>query len=456
MVNKAITVNDFKDFLLLIPEEESLSCSVIKSGRLITAGDEIYYAGPAGEAAAEAAEAFRKKLEAEGMPFTWHTEEGRGRYILPPFANTHCHIAMSLFRGSPADYNLKKWLFDWIFPQEARLDAEIVRAGSDLAFAELIRSGCGAVCDMYFYEDATIRSAAKAGVRVNISVDAKNRDADGNYIFDAAEAERFALKYRDHKMVRPSLMVHSPYLYQESIYPELGEAAMRLGLPVQVHVSETEQEVSDLRNRYGKTGTELLEAWGLLTPGSVLAHCVWLSDGDIEILKQKDVFLAHNPASNCKLGSGICDTERLARAGLRLTLGTDGAGSNDSLNLFSDLRLAAFLPKAAARSATAAPPGAWLYRATLGGYQAAGFGSRGLLKAGAPADLVIYEPNCLGSAPAGEHTDPVSLLVYAGTPEGVRSMMIGGRFVLRDGELIGLDEEKIIAEAGRAARKLQG
>lgn len=450
-----IEIRDFKDFLLLLPEEGSPSFDILPSGRLITAGRDILYAGTDGNEAEACKKAFLIKLDKEQQAWQLTEEKGEGRWILPPFANTHCHIAMSLFRGSPADYDLHDWLFSWIFPREEKLTHSIVKAGSDLAIAEMIRCGCGASADMYYFADAVAQAAEEAGFRLNLSFDGKSKDQKGLFVQNHEEALAFAERFRNHPMVRPSLHVHSLYLYQKELYYELGELLTELNIPVQIHLAETLKEIEDLKRSFGQTPAEILRDTGLLRDGSVLAHCVWLGDEDIAVLKNKDVYLAHNPSSNCKLGSGIADTDRYFAEGLKVTLGTDGAGSNDTLDMFREMRLAAFLPKVSKRQAAAAPPERWLYAATRQGYRALGFGECGSLRAGTPADFMIYNPHRLGSAPAGQYTDPFSLLVYAGSSCSVDALMINGQYLLKNGELQNLDEEKIIFEAERAAAKLQ-
>lgn len=426
----------------------------IYSSVLIVDGRKIHYAGPGGKEAEEAKLSLLKSLDEKGIPYRLISEKGRGRLIFPPFGNTHCHIAMSLFRSSPGAYNLQSWLKEWIFPKEEKLDYSFVKTGSELGMLELIRSGCGAAADMYYFPEAAAEAAGEAGIRLFLSVDGKSRNTEGLFVQDEEAVEAFAEKYRRDEMIRPSFHVHSLYLYQPELYPQLGALASRFELPLQIHVAETRQEVLDLKQRFGNTAVPILREMNLLQKGSVLAHCVYLSDEDISILQAYDVALAHNPASNCKLGSGICDTKRLADAGLNLCLGTDGAGSNDGLNLFEDLRLACYLPNATAKSSQAASPEEWLYRATVGGYRAMGFGAAAMLRKGSPADFVIYNPNVLSSAPFIPESDPVSLLVYAASPAGVESMMINGKYVLKDGEVLGLDREKVVFEALKAAEKL--
>lgn len=454
MAADKILLRDYEDFLLLIPEEEGPSFHIIRSGRLITADDKILYAGEEGEAAEKALREFSEKAAAEGKISERVRERGNGRIILPPFANTHCHIAMSLFRGSPANYNLQDWLTQWIFPREAKLTPEIVRAGADLAIAEMIKSGTAASADMYFFEEMTAEAALDAGFRLNLALGARNGQAADEPPVDFAAAEHYAEKWKNHPFIRTSLHVHSLYLYPEDLYPRLGELCKDLNIPVQIHLAETALEVEDLRKKYGKGPVRVLKDFGLLRDQSLLAHCVWLGEEDIELLRGREVYIAHNPASNCKLGSGICDTERLFDAGLKVTLGTDGAGSNDSLNMFRDLRLASFLPKAVRRDASAAEPGKWLRAATYGGYEALGFAEAGSLRAGAAADFMIYNPDSVFAAPSGSYTDPLSLLVYAGTAEAAESLLVAGKYIMKNRELLTLDEEKIIFEAKKAAAYL--
>ncbi len=450
-----IEVRDFKDFLLLIPQEEQQGFELVRSGRLITAGGKILYAGEDTPESEALLKAFQRRAEEEKKEISLIREKGRGRYILPPFGDTHAHLAMTLFRGSPANYNLDQWLRKWIFPKEEKLSYEIVRAGADLAMLELMRCGCGAAADMYYFPEATAEAADQAGLRLNLSIDAKTKDEEGNFHQDADALFAFAEKYRSHPMIRPSFHIHSLYLYQDALYPELGRLAEAADLPVQIHLAETGQECEELEKKYNKSPAEVLDMFGLLRDGSLLAHCVRLDARDIRLLKGRKVYIAHNPASNSKLASGICDTEKLFDEGLHVTLGTDGAGSNDSLDMLRDLRLAAFLPKILHKRADAGAPERWLYAATAAAYEALGFKEAGRLKKGEAADFMIYNPDTPGSAPAGEDSDPFSLLVYAGNNASVERLTVNGRCIYKDGDYLQADEEKIIERAKAARKKLQ-
>ncbi len=387
----------------------------------------------------------------DGAPH--ETYDGRDRILAPALANAHGHAAMTLMRNSADDLSLHDWLYNVIFPRETRLRAEDVRAGTRLALVEMVRSGTGAAADMYFFPDEVFEAFVEAGVRLNLCVDAKKKDAAGNPVLDAAELERFQRLARTagRGLVVPSLLVHSVYLYPEPLYKEMADLAADLGAPVQVHVSETRREVRECQEKHGRTPPEFLRERGFFRTPTLAAHCVHLHGDDLRILAGPGITVAHNPQSNLKLGSGIADVHAMVRAGLRVALGTDGAASNNNLDLFRELRLAAFLAKGTTgEAATLGAPMA-LRMATVHGAAGMGFPDVGVLEAGHAADLLVLDCERASMTPLG---DPMSAFVYSADASAVESVMVDGRWVMRKRELTTLDEERIRAEALSAAHHL--
>lgn len=381
------------------------------------------------------------------------TYDGRGRLLSPALVNAHGHAAMTLMRNSADDLSLHDWLYNVVFPRETRLRPEDVRAGTDLALCEMVRTGTGAAADMYFFPDQVFEAFVEAGVRLNLCVDAKRKDASGATVLDAPELERFQrLAASDGDgLVVPSLLVHSVYLYPEALYPELASCAEGLGAPVQVHVSETRREVRECHEKHGMTPPAFLLSRGFFRTPTVAAHCVHLHDDDIAILGRPGVTVAHNPQSNLKLGSGIADVHAMVRAGLRVALGTDGAASNNNLDLFREIRLSAFLAKGTTGEAATLSAPSVLRMATVQGAQGLGFPDVGAVEEGMQADLLVLDAERASMTPLG---DPMSAFAYSADSSCVESLMVAGRWLLRKRELTTLDEERIRAEAVAAARHL--
>ena len=391
------------------------------------------------------------RLAFEGQRYALY--RGDNRILLPAFANTHNHMAMTLLRNSADDLELKRWLFDVIFPREERLNAGIVAAGSRLALAEMIRSGTGASADMYYFHEETVQAALEAGFRLNFSVDVKRPDPTGTPMPDSRILEDQLRRYaRDPSgLLQVSMLVHSVYLYADALYPQLADMAEALDCSVQVHVAETEKEVQECLARYGRKPAAQLAHFGFFKTPTIAAHCVHLDAPERRILAEKGVFAAHCPASNLKLGSGIADVAAMQQNGVTVTLGTDGPASNNNLDLYRDLRLASFLAKGTTGNAAILPAEAMLRMVTTDGMECLGFVDSGRIAAGWQADLQVVRTDSPGMTPLG---NPISALVYSAAGSDVESLMVAGRWLMYHRELKTLDEEKIRYEANAAAEKL--
>lgn len=379
--------------------------------------------------------------------------DGRSRIILPALANLHGHIAMSIFRNQTDDKNLQDWLINEIFPREARLSREIVRIGTRLGLAEMIRSGTGAAADMYYFEEAVAEAALDAGFRVNLCCDAKQTLTDGRV---ELLPERLSDRIRTctghaSDLLRVSLLVHSVYLYDKGLYPDLADMAAGLDCPVQIHVSETRKEVEDCLRQFGCRPPRQLEKFGFFRTPTLAAHCTFLNEEDRQILARHKVVAAHNPTSNLKLGSGIADVPAMLAAGMQVGLGTDSAASNNNLDLYREMRLASFLAKGLTGDASVLPAASLLDMTTRTGMAGLGFSGSGRIAAGAAADLQIINHDCPAMTPLG---DPVSALVYSADVSCVESLMIAGRWLMKNRELTTIDEEKLLYEARVVADRI--
>ncbi len=384
----------------------------------------------------------------EGTAFTEY--DGQHRLLMPALANLHGHIPMTLFRNQADDTNLHDWLFNVIFPREAKLDEAMISKGTRLGLAEMIRSGTGAAADMYYHYEAVAAAAQEAGMRLNFCCDCKIKDASGKEQVQPDLLEQ-AMRLADEApddLLRASMLVHSVYLYEEDVYPQMAQLAQSLNCPVQLHVSETRKEVVDCLQKYGQRPPAQLADFGFFKTSTLAAHCVHLNDEDRKILASPAITCVHNPASNLKLGSGFADLRAMMNAGIQVGLGTDGAASNNNLDLFRDMRLAVFLAKGLSGDASLMPAETILRMTTVDGMQGLGFDQSGLIAEGFAADLQVIDLNQVELTPLGK---PASALVYSGSGSFVESLMVAGRWLMEKRELKTLDEEKVRYEAVQAA-----
>lgn len=382
--------------------------------------------------------------------------EAAGQVALPGLINAHTHAAMTLLRGAADDMPLQTWLEERIWPTEARLEAGDVYWGAMLAIAEMIRGGVTTFNDMYHYFEATARAVADSGIRANLSGVLLGFLPDAEQRLDAAIA--FAREWHDACDGRLVTMLgpHAPYSCPNHLLERVIAGAGELGIGLHVHLSETAAEVEESERQWGMSPVQLMEKLGLFACRPVLAaHCVHLSDDDVALLRERGVGVSHNPGSNLKLASGTARLPDLLRAGIKVGLGTDGAASNNNLDMLEEARLAALIHKAATGDPTMVSAQEALYLATRGGAEALGIGDRvGMIESGMRADLILVD----FSRP---HLWPphnlVSHLVYAARAGDVRTVLVDGRPLLLDGVLQTIDEERVMAETrARAERLLSG
>ena len=378
------------------------------------------------------------------------TLDARGGIVIPGLVNAHSHAPMVLFRGIADDLRLMDWLQKFIFPAEKQnVTAAFVKAGTRLAALEMIRSGTTTFADMYYFEDQVAEASKEAGLRVVagetlIGFPAPDHPTTKDTL---AYSERFLERWKGDPLVTAAVAPHSPYLTSPEDIQAARALADRYGAPVLIHLSESPDEQRQVRERYGKTPTEHLRDLGVLRKGVVGAHGVWLTASDRAILKQSDVGVAHCPQSNMKISSGVAPVAEMLKEGLRLGLGTDGAASNNDLDMFEEMLTAALLSKHATGDPTNAPAAAVLEMATLGGARALGMEDRiGSLEAGKRADLVVVGLDHPRVVPV---YDPVSHLVYTAKGADVRQVVVEGRVLLDDGRVTTLREAEVIGEAQR-------
>lgn len=377
--------------------------------------------------------------------------------LIPGLVNAHTHASMTLFRGLADDLTLMEWLNAHVWPAEKRWVSEaFVRDGTRLAVAEMIRGGTTCFNDMYFFPDETARVAEDAGIRAVVGLivldfpsvwagDADEYLAKGTAVHD---------EFRNSPLVTTAFAPHAPYTVSDGPLQRVQTLAEELDCPVHMHVHETGQEVSDSVRKLGERPLARLERLGLLSPRLVAVHVTQVEETEIEAMARAGVHAVHCPESNLKLASGFCPVARMLDLGVNVAIGTDGAASNNDLDMLGELRTAALLAKGVAGSASVVPAASVLRAATLGGAQALGLDDLvGSLEPGKAADVVAVD---LGGVHTQPVYDPLSQLVYAGGREQVTDVWVAGRHLLRDGTLLTIDEAEPLARAREWGERIGG
>ncbi|MFV3410738.1 TRZ/ATZ family hydrolase [Pseudomonas sp. NY15436] len=385
------------------------------------------------------------------------TRELPGMLLSPGLINAHGHAAMSLFRGLADDLALMTWLQEHIWPAEAKwVSEDFVRDGTELAIAEQLKGGITCFSDMYFLPQVACEVVHKAGVRAQISVPVLDFPVPGAR--DADEAIRQGLALRDdlkhHPRIKVAFGPHAPYTVSDDKLENILMLAEELDAGIHMHVHETAFEVQQALEKHGERPLARLHRLGLLGPRFQAVHMTQVNDEDLAMLVETNSSVVHCPESNLKLASGFCPVERLWQAGVNVAIGTDGAASNNDLDLLGETRTAALLAKAVAGQATALDAHRALRMATLNGARALGIEQEtGSLELGKSADLTAFDLSGLAQQPVYE---PVSQLIYASGRDCVRHVWVGGKQLLDDGRLTRLDEDRLIAVAGEWGRKIAG
>jgi len=380
-----------------------------------------------------------------------------GHALIPGLVNLHTHAAMTLMRGMADDLPLMDWLQDHIWPAEARhVSAEFVREGTLLACAEMLRGGITCFNDMYFYPEAAAQSALEAGMRAALGIIAI--EMRSSYASDAADYLSKGLAARDALKNEPLLSFclapHAPYTVSDATFERVATYADELDMPVHVHLHETTQEIAESERAHKLRPIRRLQKLGLLGPGLIAVHAVHLAPDEIDLLAEHGCHVAHCPSSNLKLASGIAPVAALHARGVGIGIGTDSAASNNRLDAFMEMRLAALLAKGASGTATALPAHSVLEMSTLQAARALGLDDRiGSLTPGKRADLTAVRLDAPELAPC---YDPLSHLVYAAGREHVTHVWVEGELLVDNGVLTRLDARELAARAGAWQKKLGG
>ncbi|MDB9805375.1 TRZ/ATZ family hydrolase [Porticoccaceae bacterium] len=368
--------------------------------------------------------------------------------LMPGLVNAHGHTAMSLLRGFADDLPLQPWLEDHIWPVEARvLSAEFVADGTNLAMAEMIKTGTTCFADMYFFADTVAEQVQRSGMRSQIGFTvfdfptAGGKDPD-DYIHKGLQLRDI---YKGDGLIKIACAPHAPYTVGDETMRRIATYANELDMPVHIHCHETAQEVADSLKLYGCRPLQRLDDLGVLLPQTQLVHMTQIDDSDIRLIQDNNCHVVHCPESNLKLASGFCPVGKLIDAGINVAIGTDGAASNNDLDLFGELKTAALLAKAVADDASVLDAHAALRMATINGAKALGWDDQiGSLEAGKSADMIAVEISSLSQKPL---YNPASQLVYSNAGSQVTHSWVAGKALLRERNLVTLDEDNLIRRA---------
>jgi 5-methylthioadenosine/S-adenosylhomocysteine deaminase len=419
------------------------SRNIYSPGAVAVDGDTIVAVGTATEIAA-------RFVGAERIDAT-------GSVVIPGLINAHTHVPMVMYRGLADDLRLQDWLEKYIFPAEAKtVSREMVRVGARLAALEMIQSGTTAFADMYYFEEEIARATKAAGLRgvlgqtvIQFPVPDAKTPQEG-----LARAEAFIREFLNDALIVPAVAPHAAYSLDAGTLRASRALASKYSVPVLIHVAETEDEVKTSRSAHkGLSPVAYLQSIDFLGPKTLANHGVWVDKADMDILKSQGVAVSHNPESNMKLASGIAPVPEYLAAGVTVALGTDGAASNNDLDMFEAMRFAALLHKVKTRDPQAVPASAALEMATINGARALGLESRiGSIETGKRADLVVVSMQGARQTPM---YDPVSHLVYTSRGDDVRTVMVNGRVLMRDRKMLTLDEAQVLADARKMAQAVR-
>jgi 5-methylthioadenosine/S-adenosylhomocysteine deaminase len=416
------------------------------SGALAVTGDAIVAVGLEAE--------IKKEYTAK------ETVDCKGKILMPGLVDAHTHVPMTLLRGIADDLRLDVWLQGYMWPVEREFASrEFVHLGTSIACAELIRSGVTTFNDMYFYEDEVAKATAQAGMRAVCGQSIlKFPTPDAKSYDDSMEQARdYIQRWKDHPLIVPSIAPHAPYTCTDDILRATSELAQEFDVPLHIHLSETLLEVENMRNENGMPVIPYVKKQGLLEAKVIAAHCVHIDAGEIRTLHHAGAGVSHNPSSNLKLASGFAHVTKMLDVGLNVGIGTDGPASNNDLDMFEEVRLAAFIAKAVTNDPTSLPASQALLMGTRLGAQALHIGHlTGSLTPGRRADLIMVDLSPVHNSPSFKRSSDniYAQIVYASKSTDVTDVMVNGKWLMRDRNLLTVKEDELLAEAADIAKKI--
>ena len=382
------------------------------------------------------------------------TIDAEGGLILPGLINGHTHAAMTLFRGLADDLPLMDWLNHYIFPIESRMDADFVRTGTLLACAEMIMSGTTTFCDMYLFEEEVAKASKEAGMRSLVGEVLYDFDSPNYGQVDKGfrYTESLIQEWQNDPLVSIAVEPHALFTCSPDLLVSANDLALKYQVPLIIHVAETKNELEEVKKQYNKRPVEHLQSLGILGPHLIADHCVYLNDDEIDIFAENKVSVIHNPESNMKLASGIAPIPNMIAAGVMVGLGTDGCASNNNLDLFAEMDMAAKLHKISTMDPTAMDALTVLRMATIEGAKAIGMDQiTGSIEKGKKADIIICDTKKPHMTPL---YNPYSHLVYTARGADVRHSIIDGTLVMRDRVVLTIDLDEILLKAQNKSREI--
>ena len=374
--------------------------------------------------------------------------DGTGKLAIPGLINTHTHVGMSLFRNHGNDLALYDWLTKAIFPLEAKLTADDVYYGSMLNMVEMIKSGCTRFVDMYMYEDGVAQAAEEIGMGAVIAtgfVDANDFNEDSDLVREAVK------KYKDSSLIDVAVAPHAIYTVSRDNLEKLTGLSSDLDTLMHIHVSETKKEILDSMNEYKMSPVKYLNEIGLFDRPTIAAHCVHVDDEDMNILKEKEVSVAHNASSNLKLASGFAPVAKMEDLDINVTIGTDGSASNNNINMIEEIHLASLLAKGVSKNPKALDAYTSLKLATVNGAKAIRRIDLGKIAEGYTADIAIYDLDGIHMSPIN---DLISSVVYSLQGSDCNTVIIDGKVVMEDRKILNINEEDLKREVRERADRL--
>ncbi len=365
--------------------------------------------------------------------------------ISPSFVNSHSHIAMTILRGIAEDMPVDTWLNKHIFPRESKLTEEMIYWGSLLGCWEMIRSGISIVADMYLFEDKVIEAVKSCGMKA----------LAGEGIFDFPSpnygelengfklTEEFLIKYQHDDNIKISVNPHTLYTCSLDTVKKANELALKYNAIMSIHLSESEQENKIIKNKYNRTPVDLLNSEGVLNKKTLAAHCVWISDNEIDMLSENNVKISHCPVSNLKLGSGIAPLIKLLENDIMVSIGTDGPASNNKLDILQDMKFASILEKGIRKNPEKPTSKNIFKMATLNGALSLGFSSSGELIKGKSADFVIFDISQPNAIPL---YDPLNYIIYSSCSKDITCTVVNGVFLMKDRKILSIDTDSVTKE----------
>ena len=382
--------------------------------------------------------------------------DATGKILLPGFINTHTHLSMTLFRGLADDLSLDTWLNDHIWPMEANLNGDYCYIGALLGAVELIKSGTTTFSDMYFYMEDVARAIDEAGIRAVLSygmIDFGDAERRENEIRENLELFNSCNGMADGR-IKVFFGPHSPYTASEELLIKVRELADEYNMGIHIHVSETEKEINDSLDEKGLRPFEYLEKIGFLGPDVVAAHSVWLSDEEIEIIRKNNVKVSHNPCSNMKLASGIAPVSKLIENDVCVSIGTDGASSNNNLDLIEELKTASLLQKVSTLDPKVLDSDESIAMGTIKGAEALGLDDEiGSIEVGKKADIILIDTNSANMVP--DSSSLSSNVIYSANGSNVDTTICNGKILMENKKLTVLDEQEIYIKARQAIKELK-